>query len=124
VSIDPNLNGLIPLIEIIRMVETNDTSSHGTDHGLISNPNTRTMHYGDRESGASCGSQAKSWATLDAENPLHAVEKYAAKPCTRCFDHVGRLNTVYTDRHSATVCYQDVEEVIERLPWSLPTGSE
>jgi len=81
------------------------------------------MHYGDRENGASCGTQAKNFAELDAENPLHAVEKYAAKPCTRCFEHVSRLNTVFLDRHSATVCYQDVEEVIERLPWSLPTGS-
>ena len=97
-------------------------SGDDTDQ-FISNPNTRTMHYGTRETGAECGSQADSWAELDAVNPLHAVEKYAAIPCTRCFNHVGRLNTVYTDRHSATVCYQDVSEVIERLPWSLPTGT-
>jgi len=98
--------------------------SVGSTDQFISNPNTRTMHYGTRERGADCGTQADTFAELDAENPLHAVEKYAAKPCTRCFEHVCRLNSVYIDRHSATVFHGDISEVIGRLPWSLPPDTD
>ena len=91
---------------------------------FISHPNTRTLHRGDRENGPSCGQQSDSWATVDAENPLEAVLDYATPPCSKCFKHTGRLNAVYKDKHTATVVYADIDDVIRLLPWNRPTNTD
>jgi hypothetical protein len=99
-------------------------TSDGTGRKYISHPNTSTLHKGDRESGAACGTQSESWATVEAKNPLDAVVTYATPPCTRCFRFTGRLATIYKHHHSATVVHQDIDNVVDGLPWSLQPGTD
>lgn len=94
-----------------------------TDTTYVTNANNRTMHKGDRENGPECGSQPQSLATLDAENPLHAVDKFAVVPCTRCFRYTGRLTAYYKDKHTATVVHQNTQDIIRSLPWEIPPNT-
>lgn len=92
------------------------------EYDLISHPNTRTLHYGNRDDGAKCGQPSDSWATVDAEHPLDAVVTYATPACCKCFPESLRLNTVYRIDHSALVVGIDREKVIRRLPWDEYCG--
>lgn len=92
------------------------------DNQFISHPNTRTLHRGTREVGAECGQplQSGGWGRVDAENPVDAVLTYGTPPCTKCFKHTNRLNTLYLIEHSARVVRKSKQDVLDLLPWDEP----
>jgi len=94
-----------------------------SNQNFISHPNTRTLHRGTRDGGAECGQPSDSWATLDAENQMHAVLKYATPPCRKCFTHgYHDLKRVYLNEHTAVACEYTTKEVIESSSWDVPNG--
>jgi hypothetical protein len=109
----------------VNMAESDEgTPTVRTDGGMpanefVSNPNTGTLHRGTRDGGVQCGSSCKSWATVDAPNPLAAVVNHGTPPCSRCFDHTHRLNRVFVKLHTATVIRKDMDELTATLPWSV-----
>lgn len=92
------------------------------DNQFICHPNTRTLHRGTREVGAECGQplQSGGWGRVDAENPVDAVLTYGTPPCTKCFKHTNRLNTLYLIEHSARVVCKSKQDVLDLLPWDEP----
>lgn len=96
----------------------------GSTERFVQHPNTRTLHRGSREGGAECGQPSDSWAELEAENPLDAVLTYGGSACTKCFRRAAGLRRVDLKEHSSHRIHADLSDIVDRLPWSLHTGTK
>lgn len=67
--------------------------------------NQYTVHRGNREDGAECGTTIRSsdWVVVKAENAEDAVMNYNLRPCIKCIDDHYIYEAWRKDIHSAMV---------------------